>query len=188
MLESILDFDKNLFIFLNGLGSEKWDNFWMFYTTKFNWIPFYLVLLFLLYKKTTKKQFLFSLVFIALLIACTDQVTNLFKFGFKRLRPCHENDVREVMRLVKSSCGGKYGFFSGHSSNSMAIAVFLGLTLKKYYKFLLPLMVVWAILMAYSRIYVGVHYPIDILCGALFGAVLGYLIYFIFNKNILRKK
>jgi undecaprenyl-diphosphatase len=175
MLDKLTSLDQELFIYLNGLGVDSWDAFWMFYTTKFNWIPFYAFLLYLLFKHKNLRPFLVTIVSIALMITFTDQVTNLFKGGFMRLRPCHEADVAEVMRLVKASCGGRHGFFSGHSSNSMALAIFIGLTLKRAYKFLFPFMILWALLMAYSRIYVGVHYPLDVFCGALFGVFSGWL-------------
>jgi undecaprenyl-diphosphatase len=83
----------------------------------------------------------------------------------------------EVMRLVRDRCGGRFGFFSGHASNTMALAIFIGATLHSKYKFLIYVMVVWALGMGYSRIYVGAHYPLDILCGAIFGAFSGTLFF-----------
>lgn len=181
MLDQLISLDQKLFIYLNGLGNESWDAFWMFYTTKFNWIPFYAFLLFLFYKYNQLKPFIITVISIALMITFTDQVTNLFKSGFMRLRPCHEPDVAEVMRLVKAYCGGKHGFFSGHSSNSMALAIFVGLSFKSRFRYIFHFMVIWAVLMAYSRIYIGVHYPLDILCGALFGSFSGWLWFTICN-------
>lgn len=178
MIDQLLQYDTELFTFLNGLGSETWDGFWMFYTTKFNWIPFYALLLYLAYRKSeTKKQFLFTVLCIGLMVAFTDQVTNLFKSGFERPRPCHNEALDGIMRLVKSSCGGKHGFFSGHSSNSMAVAVFVGLLLRNAYRYLIFILLFWSFVMAYSRIYVGVHYPIDIVCGMAFGALTGFMFY-----------
>lgn len=177
MIDQLLQYDKNLFLFLNNLGTESWDVFWMTYTTKFYWIPLYATLLYLLYKNNDKKTFLLTVLVIALMVSFTDQVTNLFKHGFERLRPCHEEGVKEFMRIVRKGCGGKYGFFSGHASNSMAVAVFSGLLLRSKYKYLIFLMLFWAALMAYSRIYVGVHYPLDVFCGMTFGAISGYTFY-----------
>ena len=177
MIEQLIQQDQELFLFLNGLGTETWDAFWMAYTHKYNWIPFYAILVYLMFKKYNTKAFILTLILVAFLVTFTDQVTNLFKSGFARPRPCHQEGVIEYMRLVKSYCGGAYGFFSGHSSNAMAVAIFVGCMLKYKYKYAIYLLVVWAILMAYSRIYIGVHYPLDITCGALFGALSGYLFF-----------
>lgn len=177
MLEQLVEYDKELFIYLNGLGTPFWDAFWLTYTAKIHWIPFYALLGYLMYKKLNTKMFVLTLVVIALLISFTDQITNVFKHGFERFRPCHEPGIQEVMRLVRERCGGRFGFFSGHSSNSMGLAIFVGLTLRAKYKYLIFLMVIWAFAMGYSRIYVGAHYPLDVVCGALFGGFSGYMFY-----------
>ncbi|WP_274475928.1 phosphatase PAP2 family protein [Mangrovimonas aestuarii] len=177
MLETFVEYDKELFLFLNGLGTETWDGFWMFYTTKFNWIPFYAFLLLLMYKKLDRKSFLITVALVALMILFTDQITNAFKYGIKRFRPCHNQEFDGIMRLVKSRCGGRYGFFSGHASNSMAVAVFTGLMLQDKYRYLIFIMLFWAGLMAYSRVYIGVHYPLDIFCGMIFGGLSGLMFY-----------
>ena len=106
-----------------------------------------------------------------------DQITNLFKYGIARPRPCHEADVMVAMRLVKSWCGGAYGYFSGHASNSMAVAIFSGFMLKYRFKYLIYFLIIWAIAMGYSRIYIGVHYPLDVLSGMIFGGLSGYMFY-----------
>jgi undecaprenyl-diphosphatase len=177
MIEQLIEYDKELFIYLNGLGNVFWDAFWLTYTAKLHWIPFYALLGYLMYKKLNSKMFVLTLVTIALMITFTDQITNLFKHGFERFRPCHEDGVAEVMRLVRSSCGGLYGYFSGHSSNSMSLAIFVGLILRSKYKFILPLLIVWSILMGYSRIYVGAHYPLDVVSGLIFGGLSGFMFY-----------
>jgi undecaprenyl-diphosphatase len=186
MIEQLLQYDTELFLFLNGLGSETWDAFWMAYTTKFNWIPFYALLLYLLYKNINKKGLILIVIVVTLMITFTDQITNLFKDGFERLRPCQEADLMDTMRLVKEYCGGRFGFFSGHASNSMAVAVFVGLILKKRYNYLIFMLLFWAALMAYSRVYIGVHYPLDIFCGMIFGALAGYGFYRL--QKYLRKR
>lgn len=179
MLEQLIELDQELFLFLNGLGTSTWDGFWLFYTDKVHWIPLYVVLLYLMYKKINNiKLFGIMLIVIVLMITFTDQVTNLFKKVLvMRLRPCYEDGVADAMRLVRSWCGGRYGYFSGHASNSMAVAVFTGLILRTKYKHLIFILLCWAFVMAYSRIYVGVHYPLDIVSGMLFGALSGFGFY-----------
>jgi len=182
MLEELVQLDVELFVYLNNLGTEAWDAFWLFYTTKFYWAPFYALLLFLMYKRLSLRLFLMTILVIVLMVTFTDQITNLFKKVLvMRLRPCYNPEIEDIIRLVKRSCGGKYGYFSGHSSNSMAVAVFVSLMLRSKYKYLPYLMVVWAIAMGYSRIYVGVHYPLDVLSGMLFGAFSGFLFYKLFK-------
>lgn len=177
MLEKLLQYDTELFLFLNNLGTESWDGFWMFYTHKLNWIPLYVLLLFLIYKHKGKKNLLVLVLVVAAMITFTDQVTNAFKYGFERLRPCHEESLQAIMRIVKEGCGGRFSFFSGHSSNSMSVAVFVGLVLIGKYKNLIFLLLLWSFAMAYSRVYIGVHYPLDIICGMAFGALSGFGFY-----------
>ena len=186
MIEKLLEFDTELFIYLNNLGSTNWDAFWMAYTTKFNWIPLYAILLYLLYKQLGLKPLLVTIVVVAAMVLFTDQITNLFKHGLKRPRPCQLDELADKIRLVKSSCGGRYGYFSGHASNSMALAVFIGFMLRYRFKYLKWILIVWAFLMAYSRVYIGVHYPLDILSGMIFGAMCGYGFYKI-NLYLIKK-
>src|SRR5690606_38604445 len=131
-----------------------WDAFWMFYTTKFYWIPFYAVLLFLIFRQYTPRMFLVTLVIVTLMVTFTDQITNLFKHGLMRPRPCHEEALQSVMRLVKPYCGGKYGYFSGHASNSMAVAVFTGLLLRHKYKYLFFILLVSYALMGFCTLFI----------------------------------
>lgn len=175
-MESILQLDTDLFLYLNGLGTSTWDGFWMFVTGKWNAIPLYALLLFLLYKKLGLKNTLLTLVVVAILITITDQVSKYFKYELMlRLRPCY--DMPDLVRLVKDSCGGKGGYFSAHAASSMALAIFMGQVLKKHFKYIVILLFIWAFVVGYSRIYIGVHYPGDILTGFVFGTVAALLIY-----------
>ncbi|WP_458627317.1 phosphatase PAP2 family protein [Winogradskyella sp. PC D3.3] len=180
MLEQLLAYDKALFLYLNNLGSETWDGLWLVITNKLSSIPLYAFLLFLIYKKLGWKAVVLMVLVIAAMVTFTDQITNVFKDSFQRPRPCRAEGVKDIMRFVAPRCG-KYGFFSGHASNSMAVAIFAGLLLKPYFKNLLILLLIWSFIVAYSRIYVGVHYPLDIICGLTFGVLAGFGFYKLYN-------
>lgn len=186
MLEDLLQIDRQVFVYLNNLGSPGWDGLWMFITNKWSSIPLYILLLILVYRSFGLKKTLLLLVSIALLITVSDQLSNFFKIGVGRLRPCYDPDLSELIRLVKASCGGKYGYFSAHASNSFAIAVFFAHLFRKSYKILVWILVIWALVVAYSRIYVGVHFPLDILSGALAGTFMGWLFYRLFMLTLRR--
>jgi undecaprenyl-diphosphatase len=190
MLNELINKDIELFLYLNNLGTIQWDGFWLFITNKYSAIPLYLLLLFFTYKYVGLKKTLLILVAVALLITLSDQTSNFFKYGFKRLRPCYDENISHIVRLVKSTCGGKYSYFSAHSSNSMAIAIFFGMLFKKHSKYWLLLLVIWALLVGYSRIYIGVHFPLDVFTGIFFGMIYGFVIYllitFILN-NFIKK-
>lgn len=174
MLEKILALDQQLFVFLNGLGADKFDVLWLFITKQSNWTPFFLLLLFYVYKKTGAKQTLIIVLFIAALITFTDQTTNLIKNTVKRLRPCNNEEIMGYIRIVKSS--ETFSFFSGHAASSMAVATFLFLLFKSKFKYL-GFLFLWPLIFAYSRIYLGLHYPLDIVSGYAFGAISGFLFY-----------
>lgn len=179
MIDRILEFDRDLLLYLNNLGTPSWDSFWLVVTNKLTFIPLYLFLLYLMCKNLNKKAILLLVLSLVSMITFTDQITNLFKFSFERLRPCAQEGVLEFIR--QNECWG-YGFFSGHSSNSMAAAIFTILMLKSSKRRnLIYLMLPWSIVVGYSRIYLGVHYPLDVLCGLAFGVFSGYLFYTIFK-------
>lgn len=179
MLDQLIAYDKTLFLFLNNLGSPTWDTLWLVITNKFTFIPLYAFLLFLLYKKRGIESLLIILILSALMIAFTDQLANVFKHGFQRPRPCRQEGVMEFMRFLAPRCG-RYGFFSAHAASSMAVAVYIGLLLKPFYKNLIFILLFWSATVAYSRIYVGVHYPLDIICGMAIGAITGFAIFKLF--------
>lgn len=179
MLERIKELDTELLIYLNGLGSETYDKLWLIITNQFYWTPFFLVLFYLIYKKLGGKQTLYLLLFIAVLITFTDQVTNLFKYTFQRPRPCNNPEINTIIRVVQTRTS--YSFFSGHAANTMAVATFLYFVLRHYFKYL-GFLFLWPLIFAYSRIYLGLHYPGDILTGYFFGALFGSLLYLVYKK------
>ena len=188
MIEDILNLDAELFIYLNSLGVPVFDNFWIFLSYKIANIFFYSILLFFyFYNKRLKLKFtelVYLLILIAIMITITDQTANLFKDSFQRLRPCYNEMIKDSLRLVKDSCGGKYGFFSAHASNSFTLAVFFGLLYKKKFRHLIYISLFYASLISYSRIYLGVHFPLDIIFGATFGIIVGFVTFKFYNKYL----
>ena len=169
-MEEIILEDKQAMIFLNNLGSSTFDPFWILVSEKWFWIPLYVIFLYFLYKNFNKKSLFYILLFVALGITASDQIANIFKFGFERLRPCHDPSLEGLLREVK--CGGKFGFYSAHSSNSFFVATYLTILLGKKIKQLPYFLFVWAAIVAYSRVYLGMHFPGDIIVGAIMGILL----------------
>ncbi|NJM80003.1 MAG: phosphatase PAP2 family protein [Flavobacterium sp.] len=180
-MEEIIKLDKELLVFLNRLGSSQYDQFWLLITKQFNWIPFFIILLIILQKRIGWKKLAISILFVALLITFTDQVTNLFKNHFQRLRPCNDFEVKDIIRIVKHS--DTFSFFSGHAANSVAAMTFVFLILKRYYKYAFVIFL-FPLIFAYSRIYLGLHFPLDIITGYVFGLSFGIGFYKLYTLVI----
>lgn len=171
MKETLISSDRKLFLLLNTLGSEPFDRFFILVSAPWFWIPVYIILAYLLYKKYSLRNFLFILLFFGIGITASDQLAGIYKNGIMRLRPCHDASLIPLMRMVK--CGGNYGFYSAHASNFFFVATYFSHFLKGRYKLLAPLLFLWAALIAFSRIYLGVHFPLDVLFGVAAGFLLG---------------
>ncbi len=183
-MDWILQLDTRLFLSVNGLHSGTWDGIMWWISGKTTWWPFYLLLIgFLGWKR--KWQLLPIILFIGLVITLADQTSvHLFKNVFQRLRPCHEPSLEGLVHLVNNKCGGQFGFISSHAANSFGVAVLVSLWIRK--QWFTAIMIVWAVLIAYSRVYLGVHYPLDVFIGGLWGVGCGWLMYrlflFVMNK------
>ncbi len=187
MIEEILKLDSKLFLYLNNLGTSKFDIFWISLSKiEANILMYlFLILLFFYIQKIRPKliYIFYFFIVIALMITITDQGANIFKDSIQRLRPCYNESIIDSLRLVKENCGGKYGFFSAHASNSFSLAIFFGLLFINRIRYIIMITVVYASLISYSRIYLGVHYPIDIIFGGFFGIFVGFVMYsFVYLK------
>lgn len=180
-MDALIQLDQKVFLIINGLHSPVFDFLMYWLSDKYIWVPLYAFLLFLMFREN-RNHFWLVLLMVALLVTLTDQISvKLFKDVFMRLRPCHEPALDGLVRTLYGQCGGKYGFVSSHATNTFGVAVFTGLALFGRYKWLMPAMLVWAGLVSYSRIYLGVHYPGDVIGGALTGALTGYLVFLLFR-------
>ena len=165
----ILELDTNLFLFLNSFYSDYCDTIMLMVTRKETWIPFFAVILFFIFKNYRSKWWLIVL-FVALTILLADQLSVLLKETIQRLRPAHNPEIEQLVHNVLRK-GGLHGFVSSHAANSFALFAFtIRLFRNRGYWFL---MLFWAVLFSYSRIYSGVHYPLDILGGAVLGWLIG---------------
>lgn len=181
-MEAVQQIDTDFFLWLNSFHNAFWDVV-MFYSTKtLTSLPLYLFLTYFLFKKLGWQQALFTLLFISFVIAAADLGSvYLFKNVFQRLRPCHNPDLAGLVHQVNGKCGGRFGFISSHASNTFSIAIFFSFLFKK--KWLWIGMLIWAAFVSYTRIYLGVHYPGDILCGAIWGSLIGFVFYRIYNRS-----
>ncbi len=177
MLDWLNQIDTNAFLLINGLHAPFLDGIMQFISGKYSWLPLYLLLLIWVFN--VYKLLGFWVLGLALLtVAFSDVIsTQLFKQMFMRLRPCHAPALAGLVHTVNEHCGGEFGFVSSHAANTMGISVVMGFFLRlQALSRVAGLLLGWAALVAYSRIYLGVHYPADVLCGALLGAVIGMLL------------
>ncbi|BAO55765.1 phosphatase PAP2 family protein [Nonlabens marinus] len=178
-MNDIKELDWNATLYLNDWGGDGVDLFFNIITHKLYSIPLYLLLFFFFQRKLGWRNLGIALIAIALMIAASDQLANLFKDGFERLRPFREPGLEGLISKVGDS-GGTYGFYSAHASSVFALATFTILLFRKQQAWLTCLIIVWAITVAYSRVYLGLHYLGDVLMGGLMGILLGFLCYHLF--------
>lgn len=181
VLDFLIDLDKEIFLAINGWHSPFFDNVMYWLSQKLIWAPLYAALLVMMYL-VYRKKFWYVIPVIILLVTLTDQISVVFfKDVFERFRPCHEPSLEGMVRIVRNHCGGSYGFVSSHASNTFGVAVYAGLLLKNRYKWVLPVLLLWASIVCYSRVYLGVHYPGDVIVGGIVGSIIGYLMVLLFR-------
>lgn len=183
MLEQLLQWDTRVFLLINADGSNAFfDSLMPVLREKWVWLPLYAALLTFFYHVYKLKKTLLIIGITALLVVVANTLlADTAKHSFKRLRPCHEQTLKGKM-VERVGCGGQYGYFSAHATNHFAMAVFFGLLLAKRFKWATFSLLIWAASISFAQVYVGKHYPLDVLTGALVGSLLGLGAYILFTK------
>lgn len=184
MLQFLKNIDTQLLLFLNGHHNSFFDAVMWQFSDKFFWIPLYLCLLgYIIYKY--KKQSLIIIAAIIVIIALADQISSgIIKPLVERLRPTREPLLAQLIHTVNNYKGGKYGFVSSHAANAFALATFLSFLFKN--KVFTISILIWATLVSFSRVYLGVHYPGDVICGAIIGITVSYFVYKLYLKVLVK--
>jgi undecaprenyl-diphosphatase len=172
LIEFLNNIDREFFLFLNGFHNSFFDGLMFAATKGLLWMPLYLFFLFFVIRKY-RGQTLMIILFAAVMILCSDQLSDLVKEAVHRLRPSRQPGL--MVHIVEAYKGGTYGFYSAHASNTFSVVVFLIVILGRKYKFVYVLAILWSLIMSYTRIYLGVHYPGDVITGWVAGGLLGFL-------------
>jgi undecaprenyl-diphosphatase len=184
ILESLIAVDKQCLISVNDLVGTAWlDQLMILASSKLASIPLYTFILYIIWKRFGTEQTLWILTTVAAMVVITDQGSvHFFKNVFQRLRPCHDLELSQQLVLVTGKCGGQFGFISSHAANVFGLSTFLVLIFSTHKWWLLLL--VWAAIVSFSRVYLAVHYPFDVMVGAIFGMLVGWAVFRISNRII----
>jgi len=183
MLESITQVDTNLFLLINQANNSFLDSVMYYASSKLFWIPLYILFIVLIGIKYKWKAII-AIIFVVIAVGIADLTSvHLFKNVFQRLRPCYEPALTPIINNIVG-CGGKYGFVSSHAANSFAIVIMIIKLIGDKHKWVNWLMPLWGVLILYSRIYLGKHYPADVIVGAILGMIIGWIIYLAFEKTL----
>ena len=184
--QSLFDFDRELLLLLNGSDSAVMDNFMFVLTSGATWIPLYAVLMYIVVKNNeTMSQILLVVGCSALCVFLADGVADFIaKPYFQRWRPSNDPMLKYTIAIVEGVRGSDYGFFSAHAANTFSLALFFSLLVRS--RLMTTLMVGWSLLNCYTRMYLGLHYPGDILCGLLWGSIAGAIAYLVYVKVYYR--
>ena len=186
MINKILDIDKLLFLFLNNLGTPSWDPFWLLVSNKLCMF-FILTCVIFYYSYKSKYEYKHIIYLLILLIGClalTDQIVNIFKNSFMRLRPCYDPEVLSYFPRILVDCAGEYGFVSGHAATSTSIVTLFILCYRSIHRVVKYALISWVFIVSYSRIYLGKHYMLDVLFGMLLGFLIGFIIFKLYHFYI----
>jgi len=181
MFDTLVQFDKELFLFLNGLHNSFFDQIMWWFSEKYFWIPLYAAVL-IWWVKEWKWNVIWLVVFAVLVVVANDQISVAIKFAIERPRPSHNPEFEGFVHLLNNYHGGAYGFVSSHAANTFGFAVFSLMFIKRRWYTIAIL--IWAALVSYSRVYLGVHYPADIFFGGLLGVGFGFLLYYLCNFSM----
>lgn len=180
MLEQELQFEKDLFFLLNGSDSIFFDYFFWLYSYKWTWIPFYVCFVIIFIYKKNWKEFILTLLSVALVILLCDQIaSSFFKPIFQRFRPTHHPDFHDQVQIVLGYKGGMYGFISSHAANSFGFATLMAFIFRN--RLFTCMIMIFSLINGYSRIYLGVHFISDVVVGSLVGIIIGYMVYKLYH-------
>ncbi len=183
--KTIVSLDERLFLYINRIWSNSFfDAVFPIYRESYTWIPFYFFILLLIISNFKKKAWPWILFFILTVALCDQVSSSFFKPFFGRIRPCSNPDLAQYVRLLLSRCPSSGSFTSSHAVNHFGMVAFMVVTIGRYLNNWRYALWLWAAVIAYAQVYIGVHYPLDVICGAMLGVLIGYMTGTFYNKRI----